>query len=419
MKNLAIARQAALGFAIITILTTELAYSGEPPRDFLDKVSYNSPELVQEKAHDVYLERSEAVNRAKSMARLDANLVEEYVRVDTDSGFLSSAQIRVPILKKDHSGFFLKASQLERESYAAFRKGSLADRLYRFRLAYYEVQGISERLPDLLVKRRLLAELAERQRGLLKERLKDSEELNRFYDGLTAVDEEIERSRVRLGTEMAIMRYLSDGINSNAPFIETAGEPPPLDIVQDIERRKADLIMSHPETVRLSFELDKQNIKSRIASMEGMPEISGVSAYAHDPRFSGNENQLFGGIEAKWGLWDFGANRHEVEKEEALSRELMVKLENTRDERLLTVDEAIRLYTASYKIWRNRKSYTAFRRRFLAGARRRFLNDEASWKDLALERIRYINVKMASEEAREGAFKNEANLIFALGRSSI
>ena len=37
-----------------------------------------------------------------------------------------------------------------------------------------------------------------------------------------------------------------------------------------------------------------------------------------DPRFIGNENQLFGGVEARWKLWDFGANRHSVEKEEAL-----------------------------------------------------------------------------------------------------
>ncbi len=410
---------AVLGFAIIATFITELAYSGESPKDFMDKIAYNSSELAQEKAHEAYLERSEAVSRAKSISRIDASIAEDYVRGDTDSGFLSSVQIRIPILKKDHSGLFLKASQLERDSYAAFRKGSLADRLYRFRLAYYDVQGISKRLPDLLVKRRLLAELAERQRGLLKERLKDSEELNRFYGSITTVDEEIEHSRARLGTGRAMIRYLSGGIDSHASIIETVGEPPPINIVKDIERRKPDLIMSHPETVRLSLELDKQNINSRIASMEDMPEISGVSAYAHDPRFSGNENQLFGGIEARLNLWDFGANRYDVEKEEALSRELMAKLENTRSERTLTIDDAIRLYESSYRIWKDRKAYVAFRQKLLTSVRRRFLNGEASWKEFAMERIRYIDEKMALEEASEEAFKNEANLIFALGRSSI
>ena len=233
-----------------------------------------------------------------------------------------------------------------------------------------------------------------------------------------SVDEEVERVKARLGTTKAVMGYLSSSIDPNL-FVETGGEPPSLDIVQDFEKHKANVVISHPEAVKLMLEIDKQHIKSRIASMEGMPEIAGVSSYSHDPRFSGNENQLFGGIEAKWNLWDSGANRYDVEKEESLSRELEAKLENTRSECLLGIDETIRLYEASYNIWEDNRSYAALRRKFLASVRRRFLKGEASWKDLTLERIKYIDCKMASEKAKEDVFKKEAGLILALGRPNI
>ena len=393
--------------------------AGEMSKDILYKVINNSPELTEEKRHEIALQNSEAASRARIFPGIDANLAEDYVRGDTDSGFLSSIQLKIPLFKKEQTGLFLRSSQLERESYAATRSNSLAERLYRFRLAYYEAHSMLALLPDLAVKKKLLTELVKQQKELLKEKLKDSDDLDRFYNDLISVDEDIEHAKVRLGTARAIMEYLSNGIDPKALFVETSGEPPSLDVIGSLEKHKADMIASHPEMVKLRLELDKQKINRQIVSMKNMPEISGISSYVHDPRFNGNENQLFGGVEARWNLWDFGANKYDIEKEEALSHELEAKLNNTRSKRLLTIDEAICLYEASYKIWEDYKLYTAFRRKFLASVRRCFLKGEVSLKELVLERIKYINYKMASEKAMEDVFKKEATLIFTLGRSNI
>ncbi len=401
-----------LGFVIIFLFLNSRCF-GESAKDAICYVFDNLTSLNEERAHDEFLERSEDVARSKSFYPIDARLEEQYISGGANSGFLSSAQLRIPLFNKNRSDSFIKVSQLDREIYTTFRKLSLAERLYQFRLVYYKNQGISIRLPDLIIKRNILEDLERRQRGLINKKLKDSSEMDNFYDDLILADNEIRFMKARFKTTTDIIEVFLNNIDSSTA---TSTELVPVEKIRALIKDNADIFLFHPKIVKLKLELDKQNISQKLVSGESIPNISIMSSYTHDPRFNSNENQMYAGVEARWLLWDFGVNRHNIEKEKALIFELEAKLEKSRTEFIVRINEAMRLYEASYTAWVERNDALRTKLRVLLRNRRRFLKGEISWKELALERIKYIDKKIALEEAKEEALIKETGLIFALGR---
>lgn len=388
---------------------------GAPPREILGMVTQDSPELESEVAHELALKEHEHSARAESRPQTKAHFGEQFVQSDTDSGFLTSGRVELTLFQKTRRRLLLKISQLERANYQMFRRGLRADRALRFALAYNEAQGILAKLPKLQEKKELILELVEREKTLVKERLKTSDEVNQLRKSLLLLDQTVRHGRARFETLQAMVSYLANVEDQGKGVIKESGEPLPIEWMEDFGRWKSRALAIHPEIARLETEIQKQQTKVHIAQRDWLPEISLVSSYIRDPRFGGNENQLFGGVEAKWDILDFGASRHEARKEKALTHELKAKLRDTSKKFSLGIDEAFRFYKASHSIWMSHKSYVASQRESLESLRRRFQEGEISWKKFTLSRIGFLDEEIALETAKEEVFRRESLLVFALG----
>ena len=242
------------------------------------------------------------------------------------------------------------------------------------------------------------------------------DQMDDVYRRWASLDQVIQNTKAKLAVLEEEIAFL---VNSGIQITQGDDLPDPSKPLseKEFETHKEEALIHHPDISTLQMNIEKQSAKVGVAKADWLPEVSAVSMYSRDPRFAGNQDQVFSGVEVRWDIWDFGANRHEIRKENSLLREMRVKLENQKQEMALKMDEAFRFYQAAYSICKNALSYLEFQKELLKSMERQYHGGKISWNEFTLGQIRYLDQTIAFEEAHSDALTKEAQLNYLLGRS--
>ena len=405
-----------LGGALLFLLISQESVISmlAPVRELAQTIHIYSPDIQEELAHELALKEAELSSRAQMLPQIRTSFQEYFVQSSTDSGFLSNARVEVPLFQKAKPYYAWKIAKIERRSYKTTRIKNQIERIFRFRTANYEAQSCHKKLPKLLVERDLLSKLMERQSGMVIDKVKSLDQMDDVYRRWVLLDQTIQNTKAKLAVLDEEIAYLA---NSGSQISLASGIPDPSRPLSEneFETQKEEALIRHPDIATLQMEIEKQSAKLGLVKADRLPEISAVSIYGRDPRFVGNEDQIFGGIEVRWNIWDFGANRHEIRKENSLLREMQVKLENQKQKIALKMDEAFRFYQAAYSIWRNAQSYLEFQNERLKSSERQYHQGQISWNEFTLSQIHYLDQTVAFEEAKADALTKAAQLDFVFG----
>lgn len=375
-----------------------------------------APQLQEELAHERALREGERSLKRRRFPQVRTSFEESFVQGGLDSGFLSSVRVEIPLFQKGKPSLLWKEARLERKAYEEVRRKLQVERALEFRLAYHEAQGIRTRLARLLEKGEILEKLTRRERGLVLEKIKPIGELDQFFEERLSVEEKRLFAKARIEALLAKMAYLTGLEEKTLVIPEERGGLPPKLSEEAFERLKEEALRNHPDLVRLELEIARQAALLSLKRREWLPEVSAFSAYTQDPRFSGNEDQLFAGVRVTWDVWDFGALHYEAKKEAALLAELEAKSGNRKALLALKIEETFRSYEAAYAAWETRASYLDFQKAVLLGKKKEGLRSGVlSAKEFLLARLRFLDQEISLSEAREEALKKEAELFFALG----
>lgn len=401
-------------FLFVLVSQNSVISTLAPIREWVQTVRIYSPEVREELAHELALKEAELASRSRRLPQIRTSFQESFVQSSSDSGFLSTARVEIPLFQKAKPYYSWKMARLEREVYGTTRVKNQIERILRFRMAYYDAKSYREKLPKLLVERDLLHELIQRQSGMVIDKVKPLDQMEEVYRRWVLLDGTVQNTEAKLAVLMQEIAYLTD-FNQNLSLDGRIPDPSHPLSEEEFEKQKKETLAHHPDIVMIQAEIEKQNAKLGLTKADWLPEISALSTYSRDPRFAGNENQLFGGVEVRWDIWDFGANHHEIKKEKSLLEELKEKSENQKQQIALKMEEAFRYYQAAYSVWKGTQGYLEFQEELLKSSERQYREGEVSWKDLAISRIHYLDQAVAFEDARADALKKEAQLSFALG----
>jgi len=407
-----------LGGALLFLLISQESVFSilAPGRELAQTIDISSPGIQEELAHEVALKEAELSSKAQMFPKIRSTFQEYYVQSNTDSGFLGNARIEVPLFQKAKPYYAWKMARIERRFFQTTRVKNQMERILRYRSASYEAQSCRKKLPKFLVEQDLLSKLMERKSGMVIDKVTSLDQMDDVYRRWASLDQVIQNTKAKLAILEEEIAFLANSGIQITQGDDLSDPSKPLS-EKEFETQKEEALIHHPDISTLQMDIEKQSSKVGVAKADWLPEVSAVSMYSRDPRFAGNQDQVFSGVEVRWDIWGFGASRHEIRKENSRLREMRMKLENQKQEMALKMDEAFRFYQAAYSIWKNAQSYLEFQKELLKSMERQYHGGKISRNEFTLGQIRYLDQTIAFEEAYSDALTKEAQLNYVLGRS--
>ncbi len=375
-----------------------------------------SPEIKEEMAGEAVFREDEFAARSRKFPEIKLSTDQSFGRSETTDGFLSGFMLEVPLFNKTKNFLSAQISKFEREGYQIHRRELTRKRISRFLRTYYEARRLAGELAMLDEKIKIFENLIGRESQLVQEKMKFPGELDSFYRERLKTKRAIAHAQVQIESLRALMIYMAGANSGETMNLEPLDDATIIPVPDhQFERWKQKSLENQPGLLAAKLRIKTQQAKAAMARRDWMPEISAFSSYSHDPRFLGNENQIFSGIRVKWNIWDFGAGRHEARKEAATLKKMDAQLKNQESRFKLRVEKVIAEYRAAYGLWEESKNYSQFQKTFSKKQEELFEAGKISLKQMMLSRIQWLNQQIVHQEAIEEVLKRQIELTQTLG----